>query len=117
MNDMNSLILEGQVKEMSASRDILGAVVCNIVMATRRFYRTSSGEPAEETAEFKVECKGAVAEYAARKAYHGRGIRVVGNLRQRRRAAEDGKQSAEVYIFAEHIEYKPDLRKKQEEEK
>lgn len=119
MNDMNSLIIEGQVKEVSTSRNKFGVMVCDIVMATRRFYRTSSGVPAEEIAEFNVECKGIDAEYAERFAYPGRGVRVVGSLRQRPRATENGLQEQKVYIFAEYIEYKPDLRKmkKQEEEK
>lgn len=116
MNDMNSLILEGNVKEISEQKSKTGDAVCSIAVATRRFYRTSSGEPMEDVAEFNVECNGIVAELAAKQAYHERGIRIVGQLRQREQTTEDGRQRQKVYIFAEHIDYKPDLRKKIKEQ-
>ena len=41
----------------------------------------------------------------------GRGVRVVGRLKQDRCADPDGKQYSRVSIVAEHVEFKPQLMK------
>jgi single-strand DNA-binding protein len=41
----------------------------------------------------------------------GRGVRVVGRLKQDRWADADGKAHSRVEIVAEHVEFKPQLKK------
>lgn len=44
---------------------------------------------------------------AAKKATKGRGVRVVGRLKQDTWKDEAGKSASRIYVIAEHIEYKP----------
>ena len=48
-----------------------------------------------------------MAEYCGEKAKKGRGVRVVGRLKQDTWKDENGKSASKVYVVAEHIEYKP----------
>jgi single-strand DNA-binding protein len=51
----------------------------------------------------------------------GRGVQVVGRLKQDRWTGPDGKPHSRIFIVAEHVEFKPQLRKdgdgKDDEEK
>ena len=55
-----------------------------------------------------------MAEVAEKNAKKDRGIRVVGRLKQDRWTDENGKTFSKVKIIAEHIEYKPMLKKPEE---
>jgi len=52
-----------------------------------------------------------MAEVCEKKAKKGRGVRVVGRLKQDVWKDADGKQQSKVYVVAEHIEYKPVFQK------
>ena len=54
-----------------------------------------------------VECFGKSAEYCHKKAVKGRGVRVVGRLKQDSWKDSSGKSQSRVFVIAEHIEYKP----------
>ncbi|MBO7613885.1 MAG: single-stranded DNA-binding protein, partial [Treponema sp.] len=54
-----------------------------------------------------VEAYGKVAEYCESKAKKGRGVRVVGRLKQDVWKDSEGKTVSKVFVVAEHIEYKP----------
>ena len=52
------------------------------------------------------------AEYCHKKAVKGRGLRVVGRLKQDSWKDSEGKLQSRVFVIAEHIEYKPVVNKK-----
>jgi single-strand DNA-binding protein len=46
--------------------------------------------------------------------HKGRGVRVVGRLKQSRWTDTDGKTKSRVSIVAEHVEFRPDLKRGEE---
>ena len=72
-----------------------------------RFYKNKNDQASEEVSFFDVECFGKSAEYCQKKAIKGRGVRVVGRLKQDSWKDNSGKSQSRVFVVAEHIEYKP----------
>ena len=60
-----------------------------------------------EVSYFEVETYGRMAEFCSTQATKGRGVRVVGRLKQDRWKDTDNKNQSKTYIVAEHVEYKP----------
>ena len=110
MNQLNSIILEGNI-----TRDVVfketphGCKVCTIPLAVNRWYKSGDGKGVEEVSYFDVEAFGKMAEYCEKRVTKGRGIRVVGRLKQSRWKGADGKNTSRVTIIAEHIEFKPQV--------
>ena len=91
MNQLNSLIIEGNVvrtPELKEPKD--GFKVCTIPLAVNRFYRNAKGDGVNEVSFFDVETFGKMAEICYKKCGKGRGLRVVGRLRQARWVKSDG---------------------------
>jgi len=65
----------------------------------------------KEVGFFDVEAWGKLAEACSNHGRKGRGVRVVGRLKQDRWVGTDGKNHAKVAIVAEHVEYRPDFKK------
>ena len=105
MNQLNSLIIEGNVtKEPELKETPNGFKVCVVPVAVNRFYKNSKGEGVNEVSYFNVETFGKMAETCAKNCEKGRGLRVVGRLKQSRWQTEDGKTTSRVSIIAEHVE-------------
>ena len=103
MNMLNSLILEGNVIDGLSSfpegKDFGIEVI--------RYYKKADGEMVEDKSYFRVEIYGNMAdEKFTKNIYVGRGIRIVGRLKQKRWKDEDGKLHAKIVVIAEHIEFK-----------
>ena len=117
MNQLNSIILEGNI-----TRDVVfketphGCKVCTIPIAVNRWYKSDDGKGIEEVSYFDVEAFGKMAEYCERRVTKGRGLRVVGRLKQSRWKGADGKNASRITIIAEHIEFKPHVGKKSDAE-
>jgi single-strand DNA-binding protein len=112
MNDLNSIILEGNVTRKPELKETAkGVTVCNVPIAVDRSYKNSNGENTKEVSYFDIETYGKVAEFCATYADKGRGLRVVGRIKQNRWTGSDGKNASKVTIIAEHISLKPRLRK------
>lgn len=108
MNQLNSLILEGNlVKDAVLAEPAPGFKKCNFSVGVNRFYKNKKNEDVNEVSFFEVEAYGKMAEYCETKAKKGRGVRVVGRLKQDTWKDSDGKSFSKVYVVAEHIEYKP----------
>ena len=108
MNQLNSLILEGNlVRDSILSEPAPGFKKCSFTMGVNRFYKNRKNEDVNEASFFDVEAYGNMAEYCGEKAKKGRGVRVVGRLKQDTWKDPDGKFASRVYVVAEHIEYKP----------
>ncbi len=115
MNQLNSIILEGNlVKDSVLSEPVEGFKVCNFTMGVNRFYKNKNDEGVEEVSYFDVEAYGKTAEYCEKKAKKGRGIRVVGRLKQNVWKDSENKIQSKVFVVAEHIEYKPVYAKAEE---
>lgn len=122
MNQLNSLIIEGNVTHQPELKETPnGFKVCVVPVAVNRFYKNSKGEGVNEVSYFNVEAFGKMAESCAKNCEKGRGVRVVGRLKQSRWQTEEGKTSSRVSIIAEHMEFKKrisqDSKTEAEEEK
>ncbi|MBQ5472210.1 MAG: single-stranded DNA-binding protein [Treponema sp.] len=112
MNQLNSLIIEGNItKDAELKEPKEGFKVCEISVAVNRYYKNLKGEGSTEVSYFDIEAYGKTAEIAAEKCTKGRGVRVVGRLKQNRWSDPDGKINSKVKIIAEHIEFKPNFAK------
>ncbi len=106
MNQLNSIILEGNVvKKAELSEPTSGFIVCKFPLAVNRKTKTPAGEFREEVSYFDVETYGQMAEKCSKYCDKGKGVRVVGRLKQSRWEENNVKHS-KVYVVAEHIEYK-----------
>ncbi|MCK9169692.1 MAG: single-stranded DNA-binding protein [Treponema sp.] len=115
MNQLNSLILEGNITREPEYRETPhGCKVCSIPLAVNRYYKNSDGQGIEEVSYFDIEVFGKMAEYCQTRTDKGRGMRVVGRLKQNRWKTTEGKNASRITIIAEHIEFKPRLDKKTE---
>ena len=118
MNQLNSLILEGNlVRDAVLSEPAPGFKKCLFTMGVNRFYKNKKNEDVDEASFFDVEAYGKMAEYCSEKAKKGRGVRVVGRLKQDTWKDTSGKTASRIYVVAEHIEYKPEKKTNENEEK
>lgn len=108
MNHLNSLIIEGNiVRQGELSEPMEGFKVCKFPVAVDRWYKNKDGNGVTEVSYFEVETYGRMAEFCSTQATKGRGVRVVGRLKQDRWKDTDNKNQSKTYIVAEHVEYKP----------
>ena len=114
MNNLNSILIEGNMVRDPLFRSTpKGTPVCNFTIASNRFYRMDSNFE-KETGFFDVEVWGKLASVCSTQGRKGRGVRVVGRLKQERWTGTDGKNHTRVTIVAEHVEYRPDFKKANE---
>lgn len=112
MNSLNSILLEGNVVRDPAIKETpRGTLVCSFSVASNRSYKQDD-EYEQETSFFEVESWSKLAEQCSKHCLKGRGVRVVGRLKQDRWESQDGKKYTKVKIVAEHVEFKPQFRQK-----
>ena len=114
MNGINQIIIEGNVVRQPEKRQGLSFSACTFPIAVNRLIKTQDGKNEEEVSFFDVDAFGLVADSTCKYALKGRGIRIVGRLKQSRWKDETGKSHNKTKIIAEHIDYKP-IRKKTSE--
>ena len=106
MNFINQIILEGNVVT-----DVYYTIVpvphARVEILSLRSYRDSDGNVAEEKSCFEVEGFGSLAESMKECCMKGRGMRVIGRLKQNRWKDGDGVERGRVFVVAEHVEFKP----------
>lgn len=106
MNDLNSIIIEGNLtQDPELKYTTKGTALCSMTIAVNRYYKAGE-ETKQETVFLDVECWGRTAETCSQHLSKGRGVRVVGRLKQDR-WEQDGYSRSRVIIVAEHIEFKP----------
>jgi len=111
MNNLNSILIEGNmVRDPLLRTTPKGIIVCNFSIASNRFYRQDANLE-KEVGFFDVEAWGKLASACANHGRKGRGVRVVGRLKQDRWVGNDGKNHTRVAIVAEHVEYRPDFKR------
>jgi single-strand DNA-binding protein len=113
MNNLNSILIEGNlVRDPLLRSTPKGTSVCTLSLASNRFYKQDTGFE-KEVSFFDVETWAKLAEACYNKGRKGRGIRVVGRLKQDRWNDAEGKQHSRVTIVAEHVEFRPEFRKEE----
>jgi single-strand DNA-binding protein len=111
MNNLNSILIEGNlVRDPLLRSTQKGTQVCTMSLASNRYYKQDSGFE-REVSYFDVETWAKLAEVCYAKGKKGRGVRVVGRLRQARWSDPDGKSRSKISIVAEHVEFRPEFKK------
>lgn len=114
MRDMNSIILEGNLTRDPEYRETpKGTPVCMFSVASNRYYKVDD-EPRQEVSFFNVETWARVAESCNEYLKKGRGVRVVGRLKQDRWVNQEGQNCDRIKIVAEHVDFKPLFKKTQD---
>ena len=117
MNNLNSILIEGNmVKDPQFRSTPKGVPVCTFSLACNRYFRHDNGFE-KEVSFFEVETWAKLAEACNDLGKKGRGVRVVGRLKQDRWTDNDGKYHSRVTIVAEHVEFRPESKKEKEAEK
>jgi len=111
MNNLNSILIEGNlVRDPLLRSTTKGTQVCTFTLASNRFYKQDSGME-KEVGFFDVETWAKLAENCYNLGHKGRGVRVVGRLKQDRWNGSDGKAHSKISIVAEHVEFRPEFKK------
>jgi single-strand DNA-binding protein len=114
VNNLNSILVEGNIVRDPESRTTpKGTTVCTFQIASNRYYKQDSGLE-KEVSFFTVESWGKLAESVGNQGRKGRGVRVVGRLKQERWQDREGKAQSKVSIVAEHVEFRPEFKKNNE---
>jgi single-strand DNA-binding protein len=110
MNNLNSILIEGNLtRDPLFTSTSKGTPHCSFTIASNRFYKHDAGLE-REVSFFEVETWSKLAEQCYNLGRKGRGVRVVGRLKQDRWDGPDGKIRSKVTIVAEHVEFRPEYR-------
>jgi single-strand DNA-binding protein len=113
---MNTIMLEGNLTRDPELRETpKGTPVCSFSVASNRFYRYEE-ELQKEVSFFDIETWARSAERCGEELSKGRGVRVVGRLKQDRWTDGEGKKHSRVKIVADHVDFKPVFTKQAEED-
>jgi len=117
MNNLNSILVEGNlVRDPELSYTTKGTAVCKFSVACNRFFKQEE-EMQKEVSYFDVSTWARLAEVCGEYLKKGRGVRVVGRLRQDRWTDPEGKPRSRIEIVAEHVEFKPQFKNKDDDGK
>ena len=107
MNNLNSILIEGNlVRDPELSYTTKGTAVCKFSVACNRQWKQDD-QVQKEVSYFDVSAWTRLAEVCGEYLKKGRGVRVVGRLKQDRWTDPEGKAHSRVEIVAEHVEFKP----------
>lgn len=116
MNALNQIIVEGNVTRTPELKELpRGSHVCYVPIAVNRRFKSTEGKETDEVSYFDIETYGKLAEACEKWCPKGRGVRVVGRLKQSRWTSTEGKPKSRITIIAEHIEFKPYFQKKDDD--
>ncbi|MDR0402846.1 MAG: single-stranded DNA-binding protein [Treponema sp.] len=111
MNNLNSILIEGNlVRDPLFRTTPKGTPLCTFSLASNRFFKQDSGLE-KEVSFFDVETWSKLAENCYNLGRKGRGVRVVGRLKQERWNGSDGRAHSKIAIVAEHVEFRPEFKK------
>jgi single-strand DNA-binding protein len=111
MNNLNSIIIEGNmVRDPDFRSTAKGTPICKFDFASNRFFKQGE-EMSKEVSFFTVETWGKLAEQVNNLGHKGRGVKVVGRIKQERWNDAEGKPQSKIVIVAEHVEFRPDLKR------
>ncbi len=106
MNDLNSVLLEGRLTaDPELSYTSKGTAICKFSIAVNRKYKTDTSTQ-DEVSFVNIETWNKTAEACSSHLAKGRGVRVVGRIKQERWKQENRNRSR-IIIIGEHIEFLP----------
>jgi len=110
MNNLNSILVEGNmVRDPDLKETPSGTPVCTFAIATNRFFKKDE-QMEKEVSYFDVQTWAKLAESCGNMGRKGRGVRVVGRLKQDRWNDSAGNARSKVLIVAEHVEFRPEAK-------
>ena len=116
MNNLNSILLEGNLaRDPELRYTPQGTPTCTLVVASNRTYKLD-GERVEEVSFIEAVTCGKLASVCAEHLSKGRGVRVVGRIKQERWEDPAGNSRSKVVIVAEHVEFQPQRTPQRERE-
>ena len=113
MNNLNSVLIEGNLVKDPERFDFNTGTMAKFSIGVNRYYRNAAKEPMKETSFITVQTWGALAEGCCRYLKKGRGVRVVGRLKQEKWTDDKIVRDRHV-IVAEHVEFKPEPKEQAE---
>jgi len=117
MNNLNSVLLEGNlVKVPELSRTSSGTPVCRLTIATNRYYKIND-DYQQEVSFFEITTWNKLAQTCSEYLTKGRGIRVIGRLKQERWKSADGKSHSRIIVADDHIEFRPQYNRSEDNKK
>ena len=116
MNSVNSVIIEGNlVRDPVLTETPKGTKVCNFTVASNRYYKQDD-EYQKEVTFLDVETWTRLAVYSGSNFSKGKGIRIVGRLKQDRWEDKEGNPRSRLKLVAEYVEKRPTFSKEAFEE-
>jgi single-strand DNA-binding protein len=113
MNSLNSVLIEGNLVRDPEKKEMeSGSKLCMFSVATNRYFNQDN-EKKSEVSYFDVEVWNKTAEQCLATLTKGRGVRVVGRLKQDRWADKEGHNHSKIKVIGESVEFKPKFDKKQ----
>ena len=112
MNNLNSVLLEGnlcrepELRYTPSDGTSPGTPTCTLVVSSVRTCKLE-GERHEEVSFVEAATWGKLATVCAEHLSKGRGVRVVGRIKQERWDDADGNARSKIVIVAEHVEFQP----------
>jgi single-strand DNA-binding protein len=107
MNSLNSILIEGNLtRDPVLTETPQGTSVCQFPIASNRYYRQND-ETQHEVSFIDVVTWAKLAERCGEELGKGRGVRVVGRVKQDRWQDKEGNPRSRVKIVAEHVEFRP----------
>ncbi len=106
MNNLNSVLIEGVLKQdPKMVIEDNGRTTAELTISSERNYKQND-EYHKEVSLFDIRVFGRQAEVCSEHLTKGRGVRIVGRLKQEL-VGDDGDVRSNVFIIAEHVEFKP----------
>ena len=114
--NLNSVLIDGNLTRDPETRTTpRGSTVCNFGLASNRYYEQDD-EKIKEVSFFEVESWARLADACSSHLSKGRGVRVVGRLKQDRWEDQEGNNRSRVKVVADHIIFKPRISKVDEKD-
>jgi single-strand DNA-binding protein len=112
MNNLNSVLIEGTLMEDALyATKLKGEQVCTFAIVSNHYDK--NGDEHEKTeSHITIEVRAKLARTCYEEGHKGRGVRVVGRLKEESWYDAGGKVRSKVWIVAEHVEFRPEPRKK-----
>ena len=106
MNDLNSVLIEGTLtQDPKMVIENNGKTITEFFISSERYYKQND-EYHKEVSFFEIHVLGKQAEACNDYLTKGKGVRVVGRLKQELRG-DDGDARLNIFIIAEHVEFMP----------
>ena len=110
MNNLNTVLIEGKLtRDPELGNGPAQTPQCRLSVANNRYFLNRDGKWIQDSSFFTVFVYGNVATACLTRLKKGRGVRIVGRLKQFTRI-EAGLRSEKICILAEHIEFQPEKR-------